>query len=502
MAQPIEPTDRILQRIEDIYPLTPLQAGMLFHTLYAPGTQVYTSQYVFSLRGRPDVAALQRAWQGVVDRYPVLRTVFVWEGLNRPLQVVFRDTPLPWEVLDWRGLPRDARQEQVERYLAADRERGFKLMEPPLMRVSLLRTGDDEFELVWSYHHLLIDGWSMGLILRDVFGLYEAGLRGSRPALPLSRRYRDYVAWLLRQDLSRAEAFWRATLGRFAAPTPLGIDRAAEGTPDGAATHDHVEQRLSAVATSALRSFAQRHRLTVNTLWQAAWGLLLSRYSGEEDVVFGATVSGREAGLASMDGMVGLFIKTLPARLELAGETQVGECLERLQAQQVEARRYDYSPLPQVQRWSEVPAGQPLFESIVVFENHPVWNEVGEGESGFRVDGWDLVGPSHYALALSVLPGERASLRLEYDRRRIEADAVERMAGHLVTLLEGLTEGPQRQLREVPLLRGAERAALLAAGDAAGARPPPRLRHRLFREQAARPPGATAVVCEGRTLTV
>jgi amino acid adenylation domain-containing protein len=494
MAQRSEHSDQIPVVVEDVYPLTPLQAGMLFHALYAPGSQVYVNQYVFSLRGSPDAAALRRAWQGVVEHHPVLRTSFAWEGMEKPVQVVRRGAVLPWEEHDWRGLPREAQRERRTAYLEADRERGFDLAAPPLMRVSLLRTADDVWELVWSYHHLLVDGWSMGLVLRDVFALYEADLRGSRAALPRSRPFRDYVAWLQRQDLSAAEAFWRGTLEGFTAPTPLGIDRAAGGGPDGADAFGHVERRLSAGTTAALLSFAREQRVTPNTLWQGAWGVLLGRYSGEEDVVFGATVSGREAGPGGLDEMVGLFINTLPVRLDVDGGAGVSEFLGRLQEQQAEARRYPYSPLPQVREWSGVPAGQPLFESIVVFENHPVWDEVGGGEHGFRLEGWDQLGQSHYALTLSVLPGERTSLRLEYDGRRIGGEAAERMAGHLEAVLEGLAADPARRLREVPLLRGAERERVLEIGVAPAAGLSPACIHELFAEQAARTPDAPAVV--------
>ncbi|HEU0079782.1 MAG TPA: condensation domain-containing protein, partial [Longimicrobiaceae bacterium] len=502
MAQPIEHTVQAPPAIEDVYPLTPLQAGMLFHTLYAPGAQVYVNQYVFSLRGGPDAAALRSAWQEVLGRHPVLRTVFLWESLDRPLQVVHRGATLPWAERDWRSLPRDAQRSELKGYLEADRERGFDLTEPPLMRVALLRMADDEWELVWSYHHLLFDGWSIGLILRDVFALYEASLRGTGPALPRTRPYRDYVAWLQQRDMSEAEGFWRGTLEGFTAPTPLGIDRAAGGEPDGEPSFGYVERLLPAGTTAALHRFARRQRLTASTLWQGAWGVLLSRYSGEEDVVFGATVSGREAGLAGMDAMVGLFINTLPVRLEARGGARVGECLERLQAQQVEARQYDYSSLQQVQKWSGVPAGQPLFESIVVFENHPVWDEVGGGENGFRVEGWDRVGRSHYPLTLSVLPGERTSLRLAYDRRRVEGEAVERMAGHLQTLLEALAGDAGRRLAEVPLLPDAERRQLLEAwhGPEVGFGGEP-LVHEMVRAQALRTPHATALVAADESLT-
>ncbi|HEX8274264.1 MAG TPA: non-ribosomal peptide synthase/polyketide synthase [Longimicrobiaceae bacterium] len=502
MAQPNQHADPVFLLVEDVYPLTPVQAGMLFHALYDPGSRLYANQYVFRLRGTPDAEALRRAWQGAVDRHPVLRTSFAWEGLDRPLQVVRRGAELPWEEHDWHGLPDDERRARRESYLEADRARDFDLGRAPLMRVALLRTAGDGWELVWSFHHLLIDGWSMGLVLRDVFALYEAELAGSRPALPRSRPYRDYVAWLLRQDLAAAEAFWRRSLKGFTAATPPGTARAAASGTGEAASFSRVSRLLSPAATEALTAFARARRLTPNTIWQGAWGVLLSRWSGEEDVVFGATVSGREAGLAGMDEMVGLFINTLPVRLELRGGETVGDALARLQAGQAEARGFHYSPLPEVQRWSEVPAGSPLFESLVVFENHPVWDRVGGGEGGFRVEGWDRMGGSHYALTLSVLPGERASLRVEYDRLRIDADAAERMTGNLLVLLEAMAAGPGRRLAELPLLGAAERAQVVEEWNRTALPfPEGACIHDLFAARAARAPEAPALSWGGEELT-
>ncbi|MBV9775316.1 MAG: amino acid adenylation domain-containing protein, partial [Gemmatimonadetes bacterium] len=453
----------------------------------------------FSLRGPVDAAALREAWQRVVDREPVLRTAFAWEGLERPLQVVRSRAPLPWEEHDWRGEPPEGRGERLEAYLEGERERGFDPMRPPLMRVALLRVADDAWELVWSYHHLLLDGWSISLLLQEVFALYEARL-GHRVPVPARRRpFRDYVAWLLRQDPSRAEAFWRGVLEGFPRPTPLGVDRGEAREEDGFGT---AERHLSAAATEALHAFAQRHRVTPNTLVQGAWGLLLSRYSGEEDVVFGAAVSGRPPELAGMDEMVGLFINTLPVRVRVEGEARVEGWLAALQRRQVTAREHEHTPLSQVQRWSEVPAGLPLFESLVAFENHPVREVVGEDAQGFRVEAWRGTGRSHYPLAVTVLPGDRMKLKLDHRRGRIGEDAAERMADHLLRLMEGMAAHPERRLSELELLGEAERRQVLEEWNRTATEYPRDLYvHRLFEAQAERTPDAVALAAGGERLT-
>ncbi|HEX2091407.1 MAG TPA: amino acid adenylation domain-containing protein, partial [Longimicrobiaceae bacterium] len=490
--------DDLSLSVEDIYPLTPVQTGLLFHVLLEPASRAYLNQYIFALRGQVDADAMRQAWQRVVDQHPVLRTAFAWEGMDTPMQVVRRNVRLPWEVLDWRGCTSEAQHERRERYLETERARGFALLDPPLMRLALLRLADDRFELVWSYEHLLLDGWSLSLVLRDVFTAYEAVLLNREPAFRPARPYRDYVAWLQRQDLSGAEAYWRRILAGFRVPTPLGIDRGRGASGSFA----HVAHRLPAGATSTLHEVARRQRITPNTLLQGAWGVLLSRYSGEVDIVFGATVSGRSPELAGVEEMVGVFINTLPVRLRVEGEAHVSEWLAGVRARQVEAQRYEQSPLADVQGWSEVPAGVPLFESILVFENHPMWAAAGGGESGFSVEAWEVYGGSHYPLVLAVLPGERLELRLEYDAGRIEAAAAERMVGQMETVLEALAADPGRRLSEVSLLRMAERARVVEGGRGE-ARPFPRaaLVHEVIAERAAAAPDAPAAASGGRVLT-
>jgi hypothetical protein len=296
----------------------------------------------------------------------------VWEGLKAPLQVVHRRVELPLEQRDWRALAEPEQARQLDDYLRADRRRGFELSRAPLLRVALLRVGETTYQFVWSFHHLLLDGWSGPLLLKELFGLYEGACRGEAVQLPPVRPYRDYIAWLKRQDLGQAEAYWRRVLKGFRAPTPLGVDRGRGGGPGTEGDYGQQELRLSKALTERVQGLARREGLTLNTLVQGAWAVLLSRYSGEEEVLFGVTVAGRPAELAGVEVMVGLFINTLPLRVQVAGGSQLLPWLKGLQAQQVELRQYEYSPLAQVQGWSEVPRGSPFFESIVVFENYPI----------------------------------------------------------------------------------------------------------------------------------
>ena len=331
------------KNVEDFYPLSPMQQGMLFHSLFAPESGVYVEQMSCTLRGDLDLSAFERAWQRVVDRHPILRTAFVGEGLKEPVQVVHRKVQLPVEQQDWRTFPPTEQEACLESFLQAERERGFDLSKAPLMRLALMRTDDDAYEFIWTNHHILLDGWSIPLLLQEVFAFYESFRRGQDLRLGPPRPYRNYIVWLKRQNMEQAEAFWRTTLAGFTAPTDLVVDRPLEGVADQKERYDEQEVWLSRETTAALRSLAQQHHLTLNTLVQGAWALLLSRYSGEEDVVFGATVSGRPTDLPESEFMIGLFINTLPVRVRVPPEALVVDWLKGLQGQLVDMRQYEYS---------------------------------------------------------------------------------------------------------------------------------------------------------------
>ena len=319
--------------VQDLYPLSPLQQGMLFHAIYAPDAGLYVDHIHFTLQGDLDASAFERAWQQVVARHPILRSAFVWEDVKEPLQVVLKEIDLPFEIHDWRAVSAAAQEVRLQEYLNAVRASGFDLAEPPLMRLSLLRVADDVFEFVWNVHHLLLDGWSVSLLLRELMMFYEMYSRGQALDLPQSRPYRDYIGWLQQQDAAQAESFWRQALAGITTPTPLEIGSAPQHTAeeDAQPGYRQCQTNLSEQMTSDLNAVARQHRLTLNTLVQGAWALLLNRYSGNGDVVFGAVVSGRPSDLAGSESMVGMFINTLPVRVTVPHDAQLLSWLESLQ---------------------------------------------------------------------------------------------------------------------------------------------------------------------------
>ena len=353
--------------VKEIYPLSPMQQGMVVHSLREPEAGLYIEQSVWEIEGEIDPEKFTAAWQLAIKRHPVLRTAISWKQMSGVFQVVFDMVDIPIDVSDLRGLSSAKQQHHLEAYLEEDRRRGFDLSHAPLARLALFRIDDRYYIFIFTLHHALLDGWSCVLVLKEVMTFYEALCRKRDLRLPEPRPFWDYLSWLEEQDMAEAEAYWRRKLKHFGEPTPLPTGGGTQGRGQG-----EQNLRLSQTTTSALQRAAVRHRLTLNTILQGAWAVLLSRYSGETDVVFGATVSGRPGNLPGVESMVGLFINTLPVRARVDRRQQLTSWLKQLQQEQAEARQYEYAPLVEIQRWSEVPPGAPLFDSIVVFENYAV----------------------------------------------------------------------------------------------------------------------------------
>jgi amino acid adenylation domain-containing protein/FkbM family methyltransferase len=490
-----------LGNVDTFYPLSPLQEGLLFHSLAAPHSGIYFNQCIFTLRGDLDADALQRAWQAVTDRHPALRTFFVWEGLPEPVQVVERTVNISFQELDWRELSREQQETRLDETLRSMRQQGFSLTRPPLMRFDLVRTADDCYEFIWSHHHLLLDGWSMFLVLQEAFGSYDALRRGTRPNLQPLPSYGDYAAWLKRQDMWQAESYWRERLRGFTVPTPLVVDRAASSSRPDEYDSGSELVHLDADGTAALHALARRHHVTLNTIVQLAWAVLLSRYSGETDVVFGTVVSGRSPELDRFDSMVGLFINTLPVRVTLSPGESCVEVLRRLQRQLAELRQYEFSPPVRVQDWSEVPRNQPLFESILLYENYRKEAPVERMATSLDICGVRWIEGTNYPLALLVVPGERLQLRIVYHRQRFARSAILRMLGHMQTVLAGIIADVNRRLDELSLLTSAEQLQIVGWNDTATDYPLDLCLHQLVEVQAARTPEAVAVVDGDHQLT-
>ncbi|MFF3671270.1 amino acid adenylation domain-containing protein [Microtetraspora malaysiensis] len=479
------------REVEDIYPLTPVQSGLLFHSLADAAADTYASHFSLLLDGVQDPARMVRAWQEVADEIPALRTAVVWDDVPEPLQIVHRRAAIPVEHHDWRDLTEEDRGAETRRMWKRRTQWRLDLAQAPLMRLVVARLSDTRVRVFWSAHHLLLDGWSAAQVLAQVFERYAGRDHAARPP------YRDYVEWLARQDRAAAERHWRHELAGFSAPTPIPFDRPPIRAHESRSTAS-VQLRLSPEHSAGLYERARRSRLTVNALLQGAWAVLLSRYSGERDVCFGATVSGRPADLPGAESIVGLFINMLPVRVQVDGEAEVTGWLRRLQEAQAECRQYDYLSPAQVLRCADLPGGVALFDSVMVFENYPD----GGGEHGVRV--LEHLGDerSNYPVMLTVHAADELTLALDYDPALLGEPTATRMLWHLETVLAAIAGDTARRVSDLPVLPESERRRLLIEWNDTVARfPAPRPVHELFAEQAARTPDAVAVSCGPTALS-
>ncbi|MEB3282827.1 MAG: amino acid adenylation domain-containing protein [Lyngbya sp.] len=488
------------QDILDIYELSPMQQGMLFHTLYNPSSGVYFEQRSCLISGELNTPAFKQAWQQVITRYPVLRTAFYWEELEKPLQVVYSQVNLPFIEGDWQNFTPNEQDHKLQFFLISEREKGFQLDQAPLMRCALFKLQESTYQFVWSHHHLLMDGWCNGLIIKEVLAFYEAFKQGQTLSLIPSRPYREYISWLQQQDLSKAEIFWHENLKGFTTPTSLTIEY-YQNKED---VHAQEYLQFSSVETINIQSFCQKHHLTINTLIQGAWALLLSRYSGESDVVFGATVSGRPPTLPGVESIVGLFINTLPVRVKVSPQMQLISWLQTLQTQQIEREQYAYSSLIDIQQWSEVSTGKSLFESLLVFENYPISIDtvLNQSNSSLKISqAWGFE-KTNYPLALFVLPNSELLFRIDYNKSRFIPEKIKRILKHFKILLLELISNPQARLFELSLFSPTEQHKLVIEWNKTETELSHQAAiHQLFEAQVKQTPDAVAVADEHQQLT-
>ncbi|MCK1637528.1 amino acid adenylation domain-containing protein [Bradyrhizobium sp. 157] len=494
-----------LRSIEDIYPLSPMQQGMLFHAVRDGDKDAYVNQVGLELFGF-DSSKLRAAWQAVSDRHAALRTGFVWQNLSGAAQqVVHRHVRVPFVEEDWRSrtaaLERNGGRAELDAALAdasrRERENGFDVSQPPLQRVRLIRLDDKRHWLIWTHHHIFVDGWSSARLIAEVLQHVSGG------ALPaVQGSYRDYIAWLQGRDHAGAEKFWRDALAGLEAPTLL----ANAPVTNKASGEGHASIALSAnpELTERLKAFAKRERVTLNTLVQAAWAQLLRRHSGQAAVCFGVTVSGRPADLSGSEEMVGLFINTLPIVDVPSPQVRVSEWLRQLQEQNLALREHGWTPLYEIQRLAGQ-AGQAPFDSILVFENYPIDEALRRtGESGPRLGRVQHVTPTNYALAVAVFAGsERLDLEFNYDRARFDDVAIRRLRDILHGLLERIAANAERPIGDLGLSAGDEVRRILewsgAGRLATGASYVSIVAH--IEAQAARAPSALAIVWGDQRLS-
>lgn len=502
-----------MENVESFYPLSPMQQGMLFHSLFDPDAGLYIEILSAALTGNLDVGSFQKTWQTVLDRHSILRTAFIVDNVKEPVQVVYKQINIPFDYQDWRNLVQEEKSTALEAYLKSQRQQGFKLSQAPLIRVGLLQTSDQEYQLVVVHHHILLDGWSIPLLLREILIIYTSLTMGVfqtselEAVLPPTRPYRDYIVWLKQRDLRDSEAYWKRKLAGFIAPTPIPVTDLVPKDLSKVPEFSDMERSLSLETSSGLRKLARQQQVTLNSIFQAAWAILLSRYSGEEDVLFGVTVSGRPTDLPGSENMIGLFINTLPLRVQTPADLQFSSWIKQIHTEQAEMRQYEYTPLVQIQGWSDIPRGTSLFESLFVFENLPV-SEMDSARGGmFDIQMGSSVSYTNFPITVVIDPDNEIGIKLSYSKQLFDPLTIDRMLSHLETILEGIITNPDTPLARIPMLSEKERNILLNEWNmpvkpvGTPASSVSNLIHEIFEKQVEQTPQAIALTFEEKHIT-
>ncbi|WP_433234970.1 amino acid adenylation domain-containing protein [Actinomadura nitritigenes] len=484
--------------IEDAYPVSPMQHGMLFHTLLAPSSGVYFEHTVLTFEGSMDPGVLQAAFQHLVDRHPILRTAVRHHDQVTPLQLVATRATMPFAFHDWTGLAQEQHDAKLAEFLADDRAGGIDLTRPPMARLALIRHEEARHTLVLAEHHLLMDGWSLPILIDELQTTYAALANGKPPVLRTRRPYRDYIDWLADQNPEDGLEFWRSQLAGFTAPTPLATD------PPGSGGHMTLHRELTTEATQRLTDLARSHRLTPNTLIRGAFALLISRHTGSDDICYGATVSGRPDTLPGVEHMLGVFINTLPVRLRLPSDATLLDFLRQVQEQQIQQQSHQHVPLTSIRTVSRLAPNVPLFDTNLVVHNYPR-NDAGrartEDASGPRLCGIFGDPADHYPLSVMADVGHRLRLTFSFDGSQHAAETVERLAAHLIGLLENMEDDLHRPIADVSPALEPERSQVRAWAVGSPAAGPAKLLPAAISERATAQPGAAAVIGNGRTLS-
>ena len=484
--------------IEDIYPLTYLQQGILFHTLNAPASGIYCPRYAYTVEGPLDVERLEWAWQRVIARHAVLRTAIIWDEAQEPLQVVLRRVDFRIATEDWTEFAPAEQQRLLDAFLEREGSRGHDLASAPLLRVSVFRFTPALSKVAMSFHHLVLDGWSVGIVLKEVFTLYHARSGGKVPQLPEAPSFREFVKQARRQD-PEAENFFRSELAGISRATLLGEVVGSKTLDQGGGS---CSLALATDVTRRLERCARACQVTLSTLLEAGYALLLGRRTGTTDVLFGTTVSGRSSGAEGIDHLVGLCINTLPTRVRIDDAAPIDEWLRHLHARLVAMRSFEQMPLTAIRRLSDIPAMEPLFESILVIENYPMDRALARRVGAFQVTSVTGVEDTNFPLAMIAMVSDQIVFDLKYDKSSFSEAAATSLLKQYATLLDALTNGENARVGDLTPVSEAERRQVVREWNATtSVYDRERLIHELFDEQAEKSPDRVVLEDGGKRLT-
>ena len=486
--------------IIDSYPLSPMQQAMLFHYQLAPESGVYVQQLVCTFKEELDIELLKNAWSRVLSRHELLRTAFRWEGLEEPLQDVYDHVEIQAEIEDWQELSEKSQKEQFEAFLMSDKKRGLNMAESPMMRLSFFRLDKASYKAVWTYHHSIIDGRSRRVVIAEVLTVYDALRKGESYELPETKPYREYISWLREQDTSESKVFWENRLKDYNPSTFFSPLQTVNYLDETQRITAEITTDISESVADSLRTIAKENRVTLNIIIQGAWSLMLSRYSSETDVVIGEVRAGRRWTNQARNNMVGLFINTLPVRIKVHQDMKVRDWLKEIREVQFSVRNHETSPLIDIQKWSGIPNNKSLFDNVYVYYDMDTF--FWSNESDWNNRDFYLLEDNGFPLTLDVYADKNIGLKITFDRNQFDVDYIERMLGHLKTLLVGISQNTNRTLTEIPMLTDEERQKVLIDwNDTKADYPQDKLIHQIFEAQVEKTPDAVALEFEGEQLT-
>jgi tyrocidine synthetase-3 len=482
-------------QLDDLYPLTPTQSGMLFHCVSSIHRGMYIGQVAGSIEGDVDLTALYTAYAELVAAHPVLRTRFFWHGLDEPLQGVCPPGPPKWDVLDWSTKSTDAFETDFELLTKKIRDDDFDLAGDPPLCMTIVIESDHNVRLIWTTHHILFDGWSAYPLFDEWLSRYGV-LKGAKRGIQAPVPFKNYVAWLGHQDASKSRAFWRKQLEGVDEPTILPLGNESGASSDNRIIHEVCLDRKT---TEALEQLARRKRVTLNAVFQSAWAILLQRYCGRSDIIFGATHSGRNADVPGIERMVGLFINTLPVRLCLDRDMTFEAWLPDVHEKLLSIGEFEHSSLAEIQRHSGLSVDNTLFDSIVVFENYPT--RIPTQIAGIQLGPLSFTAPSHYPLAVLVYPDDNLTVHFVFDDARFSEKDMSMLGDHLTTLLEAIAVDASRSIETLPILSPAETQLLHTWSNAEQVPLPTHSLTELIDAIAAQQPDDPAIVCGDETIS-
>ncbi len=492
--------------VKDMYFLTPMQEGMLLYYVMDKTSPVYFEQTAYHIHGELDHKLFEQAYKQISDRYDILRTIFVHEKVQRPIQVVLKNRSASVYYKNISGLDKDEQERWLKEFKNKDKEKGFDLQKDILIRLSILQTAHKRYEIIWSFHHIIMDGWCINILVKDIMLAYHCLLHGREVNLPPAKPYKNYIKWLEEQDKEKGLDYWREYLAHYEDPAVIPSCYNDEAGVKKNYVQKEFPLRLDGALTGELIKISKENTVTVSTIFQTLWGILLQKYNDTGDVVFGSVSSGRPASLEGIETMVGLFINTIPVRIKNEPGETCANLLAKVQAQQIQSKLYEFISLAEIQAIS--PAKRGLVNHILIFENYPLDKEVEHlsENSGlqFSVTGVEAFEQTNYDLnIIAALSGEGELIfKIKYNSIVYSADVMEGLGAHLLRITEQVAANPGYLVEEIEIITVLEKEQLLFEfNDTAADYPPGETIHELFEEQVKRTPHAIALIHEYKQLS-